>query len=105
MALNSTLTAGNADYTETDKNVARARRDRYLDGKWTLIGHVVTTTTRKRTLWTAATNAACELYESTYTPPDGAQYSTRITPQNLTIGSWQLEITESKETVTWEAAT
>jgi hypothetical protein len=104
MALQSTLT--DPDYTETHKDPKRTPRYNVAgNGTWTLAGYVVTTSTQSRSIWTAATKEACDLYASTYTAPTGAAASINITPQNIIVGSWQLEITVTEDVVTWEAVT
>jgi hypothetical protein len=105
MALNATITSSNYDYTVTQTDPARVPRYRYVAGAWVLAGHVVTTTYRVRTLWTAATKAAIDAYISTYIPPSGAEASINPSVQNLIVGSWQLEIVVAVRTVAWEPAT
>lgn len=102
MALNATITSSNYDYTATQADPSRVPRYTYSGGAWTLVGYVVTVTSRQRTLWTAATKGAIDAYIATYISPDGAEVSINPTPQNLIVGSWQLEIVVATKTITWE---
>jgi hypothetical protein len=75
-----------------------------VDETWTLAGNVITTTTRTRSLWTAATKAACEAYQTAYTPGAGVHASFSLDIQNKVCDAWQLELTETEVEVTFEAA-
>ena len=102
MALNATITSSNYDYTVTQSDPSRVPRYSYIGGSWVLAGYVVTTTSRVRTLWTAATKAAIDAYIATYIPPTGAEASINPSVQNLIVGAWQLEIVVATKTITWE---
>jgi hypothetical protein len=102
MALQTTLTT--PDYAATSTDIDVAPRYNISAGVWTFAGNVITTTTRTRSLWTAATKAACEAYQTAYTPGAGVKGSFSLDIQNLVCGAWQLELTETTVAATFEAA-
>ena len=102
MALQSTLTT--PDYVAVSTDIDVTPRYNLVGGTWTLAGNVVTTTTRTRSLWTAATKAACEAYQTAYTPVAGVNAGFSLNIQNLVCDAWQLELTEAEVAVTFEAA-
>jgi hypothetical protein len=104
MALQTTLTTPDYVAASTDIDVT-PRYNISTGGVWTFAGNVVTTTTRTRSLWTAATKAACEAYQAAYTPGAGVKASFSLDIQNLVCDAWQLELTETEVAVTFEAAT
>ncbi len=103
MALQSTLTT--PDYVAVSTDIDVTPRYNFVDGDWTLAGNVITTTTRTRSVWTAATKAACETYQTAYTPGTGVKASFSLNIQNQVCDAWQLELIEAEVAVTFEAAT
>jgi hypothetical protein len=102
MALQTTLTT--PDYVATSDDIDVSPRYNLVDGTWTFAGNVVTTTTRTRSVWTAATKAACEAYQTAYTPGTGVKAGFSLNIQNLVCDAWQLELTETEVAVTFEDA-
>ena len=103
MSLQSTLTT--PDYAAESTDIDITPSWGVVDGTWTLNGNVITTTTRTRSVWTAATKAACETYQTGYTPGAGVKASFSLNIQNLACDAWQLELTETTVAVTYEAVT
>jgi hypothetical protein len=103
MALQTTLTT--PDYVATSDDIDVSPRFNLSgSGVWTFAGNIITTTTRTRSVWTAATKAACEAYQTAYTPGTGVKAGFSLNIQNLVCGAWQLELTETTVVVTFEDA-
>jgi hypothetical protein len=102
MALQSELTT--PDYVAVSTDIDVAPRYNFVASVWTLAGNVITTTTRTRSVWTAATKAACETYQAAYTPGAGVKAGFSLNIQNLVCDAWQLELIETEVEVTFEAA-
>jgi hypothetical protein len=102
MALQSTLTT--PDYVSTSDDIDVSPRYNLVDETWTFAGNVITTTTRTRSVWTAATKAACETYQAAYTPGAGVKAGFSLNIQNQVCDAWQLELIETEVAVTFDAA-